>query len=143
MAWLRQHVLVCVVVVFVVVGGGVLFVVALPQYHANSTTVTIEMAKQRHYGAADLKAQFAAQGIALRRVRVLSGITDYADTPEGAVHDDGFMVSVYPKHGEVIFDSSGPKPLYEARFGNLVVFYGGHDKAFAARVAAAVSAIKR
>jgi hypothetical protein len=53
------------------------------------------------------------------------------------------MVTAYSKHGKVIFDSSGPRPLYEARVGNLAVFYGGHDKAFAARVASAVSAIKR
>ena len=32
---------------------------------------------------------------------------------------------------------------YEARLGNVAVSYGGHDKVFAARVAAAVSAIKR
>jgi len=44
---------------------------------------------------------------------------------------------------EVMFGSSGPKPLYEARLGNVAVSYGGHDKVFAARVAAAVSAIKR
>jgi len=42
-----------------------------------------------------------------------------------------------------MFGSSGPKPLYEARLGNVAVSYGGHDKVFAARVAAAVSAIKR
>ena len=53
------------------------------------------------------------------------------------------MVTVYPKHAKVMFDSSGAKQLYEARLGNLAVSYGGHDKAFAAHVAAAVSAIKR
>jgi hypothetical protein len=40
-------------------------------------------------------------------------------------------------------DSSGPKPLYDARLGNLEISYGGHDKAFAGRVTAAVAAIKR
>jgi hypothetical protein len=143
MAWLHRHLIACVVVAVALVSGGTLFAVALPQYHASSTTVTVEMATQHQYGPAYFKVQFAAQGITLRRVRVLSGITYYSDMPAGAIHDDAFMVTVYPKHGKVMFDSSGPKPLYEARFGNLAVFYGGHDKAFAARVAAAVSAIKR
>jgi hypothetical protein len=80
MAWLQQHVLVCVLVAVVLVSGGTLFAVALPQYHPSSTTVTVEMATQHQYRPADFKAQFAAQGITLRRVRVLSGITDYADT---------------------------------------------------------------
>jgi hypothetical protein len=142
MAWLHQHVLVCVLVAVVLVSGGTLFAGALPQYHASSPTVTVEMATQHQYGPADFTAQFAAQGIALRRVRFLSGVTFYGDTPAGAI-DDAFMVTVYPKHAKVMFDSPGPKPLYESRFGNLAVFYGGHDKAFAARVAAAVSAIKR
>jgi hypothetical protein len=142
MAWLHQHVLACVLVAVVVVSGGMLFAVALPQYHPASTTVTVEMATQHHYGPADFKAQFAAQGIALRRGRVLSGIAFYGDVPAGAIAD-AFMVTVYPKDAKVMFDSSGPKPLYQARIGNLAISYGGHDKAFAARVAAAVSAIKR
>jgi hypothetical protein len=141
MAWLHQHVLACVLVAVVLISGGVLFAVSLPQHHASSTTVTVEMATQHQYRPADFRAQFAAQGIALRRVRVLSGVTLYGDVPAGAI-DDGFMVSVYPKHAKVMFDSSGPQPLYQARLGNVTVSYGGHDKSFAARVTAAVSAIK-
>jgi hypothetical protein len=142
MGWLQQHLLVSIVVAVVIVGGTTLFVVALPRYHPSSTTVTVDMATQRHYDLADFKAEFAAQGIPLRRVRVLSGIAGYRDARAGTVAD-AFDVTVYPRHGKVTFDSSGPKPLYHARLGNLTVFYGGHDKAFAARVAAAVSAIKR
>jgi hypothetical protein len=142
MAWVHQHVLACVLVAVVLVSGGTLFAVALPHYHATSATVTVEMATQHHYGPANFRAQFAAQGIAVRRVRVLSGVALYGDVAPGAI-DDAFMVTVYPKHAKVMFGSSGPKPLYEARFGNLAVSYGGHDKAFAARVAAAVAAIKR
>jgi hypothetical protein len=142
MAWLHQHVLVCVLVAVVLVSGGTLFAVALPQYHASSTTVTVEMATQHAYRPADFRPQFAAQGIALRRVRMLSGVTLSGDVPAGAI-DDAFLVSVYPKHAKVMFDSSGPKPLYQARLGNLAVSYGGHDRALAARVAAAVAAIKR
>jgi hypothetical protein len=142
MAWLHQHLLACVLVAVVLIGGGTLFAVALPQYHASSTTVTVEMATQHHYGPNDFRAQFAGQGIQLRRGHVLSGVAFYGDIPAGAI-DDAFMVTVYPKHAKVVFDSTGPKPLYEARLGNLAVSYGGHDKAFAARVAAAVAAIKR
>ncbi|MDQ1425013.1 MAG: hypothetical protein QOD72_2511 [Acidimicrobiaceae bacterium] len=141
MAWLHQHVMACVLVAVVLVGAA-LFAVSLPQCHASSTTVTVEMATQHQYRPADFRAQFAAQGIALRRVRVLSGVTLYGDVPAGAI-DDGFMVSVYPKHAKVMFDSSGPQPLYQARLGNVTVSYGGHDTEFAARVTAAVSAIKR
>jgi hypothetical protein len=142
MAWLHQHVLLWVLVAVVLLSGGTLFAVALPHYDASSTTVTVEMATQHQYRPADFRAQFAAQGIALRRVRVVSGVSLYGDVPPGAI-DDAFMVTVYPKDAKVMFGSSGPKPLYEARLGNLAVSYGGHDKAFAARVAAAVAAIKR
>jgi hypothetical protein len=152
MTWLHQHalasavaavVIVSAVSAVVIVRGGITVAVASPQYEtpSNSTTVTVDMTTQHHYGLADFKPQFAAQGITLRRVGVLSGITFYGDTPAGAV-DDAFEVTVYPQRGKAMFDSSGPKPLYEARLGNLAVFYGGHDKAFAARVAAAVSAIR-
>ncbi|HEX3806696.1 MAG TPA: hypothetical protein VHV52_07940 [Gaiellaceae bacterium] len=142
MAWLHQHLVLSIVGAVVLVSGATLFVVALPRYHPSSTTATIDMATQHHYVLADFKAQFAAQGIPLTRVRVLSGITGYRDARAGTV-GDALDVTVYPRHGKVTFDSSGPKPLYQARLGNLTVFYGGRDKAFAARVAAAVSAIKR
>jgi hypothetical protein len=151
MTWLHQHALAsaiaAVVIVFAVAGvmivrGGVVVAVASPQYatDSNSTTVTVDMGTERHYGLADFKPQFAAQGITVRRAGTLSGVTSYGDTPAGKV-DDGFLITAYPKQGKVMFDSSGPKPLYEARLGNLWVWYGGHDKAFAARVAAAVSAV--
>jgi hypothetical protein len=152
MTWLHQHALAsaiaAVVIVFAVAGvvivrGGVVVAVASPRYEtpSNSTTVTVDMATERHYGLADFKPQFAAQGITVRRIGVLAGATRYGDRRKGTV-DDGFLITAYPKQGKVMFDSSGPKPLYEARHGNLVVSYGGQDKAFAARVAAAVSAVR-
>jgi hypothetical protein len=126
----------------VIVRGGITVAVASPQYAtpSNSTTVTVDMATQHHYRLADFKPQFAAKGITVRRAGTLSGVTSYGDRRTGKV-DDGFLITAYPKQGKVMFDSSGPKPLYEARLGNLWVWYGGHDKAFAARVAAAASAI--
>jgi len=152
MTWLHQHplasavaavVIVSAVAAIVIVRDGIVVAVASPQYEtpSNSTTVTVDMTTQHHYGLADFKPQFAAQRITLSRTGVLSGVTRYGDTRAGKV-DDGFLITAYPKQGKVMFDSSGPKPLYEARLGNLVVLYGGHDKAFAARVAAAVSAIR-
>jgi hypothetical protein len=151
MTWLHQHalasvitavVIVSAVAAVVIVRGGVTVAVASPQYEmpSNSTTVTVDMATERHYGLADFKPQFAAKGITVRRAGTLSGVTSYGDRRTGKV-DDGFLITAYPKQGKVMFDSSGPKPLYEARLGNLWVWYGGHDKAFAARVAAAASAI--
>jgi hypothetical protein len=151
MTWLHQHalistiaavVIVSAVAVVVIVRGGITVAVASPQHAgpSNSGTVTVDMATQHHYGLADFKPQFAAQGITLRRANVLTGVTWYGDTRAGEA-DDGFLITTYPKQGKVMFGSSGPKPLYETRVGNLVVSYGGRDKAFAARVAAAVSAI--
>jgi hypothetical protein len=152
MTWLHQHarasavtavVIVSAVAAVVIVRGGITVAVASPQYEtpSNSTTVTVDMATEHHYGLADFKTQFAAQGIKLSRAGVRSGVSSYGDTRAGKV-DDGFLITAYPKQGKVMFDSSGPKPLYKARLGNLWVWYGGHDKAFAARVAAAVSAIR-
>jgi hypothetical protein len=152
MTWLHQHalasavtavVIVSAVAAVVIVRGGITVAVASPQYEtpSNSTTVTVDMTTQHHYGLADFKPQFAAQRITLMsRTGALTGVTFYGDTRADKV-DDGLLITAYPKQGKVMFDSSGPKPLYEARVGNLVVWYGGHDKAFAARVAAAVSAI--
>jgi hypothetical protein len=151
MTWLHRHALasaiaavliVSAAVAVVIVRGGVVLAVASPQYEtpSSSTTVTVDMATERHYGLADFKPQFAAEGITVRRAGTLSGVTSYGDRRTGKV-DDGFLITAYAKQGKVMFDSSGPKPLYEARLGNLWVWYGGHDKAFAARVAAAVSAI--
>ena len=123
-------------------GAATFFAVARPEYHARSTTITVEMATEHQYVAADFRPEFATQGISLRRVSVLAGVTHYGDRPVGSV-DDGFLISLYPKNAKVVFDSSGPKPLYDARLGNLEISYGGHDKAFAGRVTAAVAAIKR
>jgi hypothetical protein len=152
MTWPHQHalaaavaavVIVSVVAVVVIVRGGITVAVASPQHAApsNSATVTVDMATQHHYGLADFKPQFAAQGITLRRANVLTGVARYGDTRAGEI-DDGFLITAYPKQGKVMFGSSGPKPLYETRRGNLVVFYGGRDKTFAARVAAAASALR-
>jgi hypothetical protein len=152
MRWLHQHarapvvgavVIVSAVAAVVIARGGITVAVASPQYEAssNSTTVTVDMATEHHYGLADFKPQFAARGITVRSAGTRSGVTSYGDRRAGTV-DDGFLITAYPKQGKVMFDSSGPKPLYEARLGNLWVWYGGHDKAFAARVAAAVSAIR-
>jgi hypothetical protein len=149
MTWLHQHalasavaavVIVSAVAGMVIVRGGITVAVASPQYELPSSTVTVDMETQHHYRLADFKSQFAAQGITLRRTSVLSGVSRYGDTRAGKV-DDGFLITAYPQQTKVMFGSSGPKPLYETRLGNLDVSYGGHDKAFAARIAAAVSAI--
>jgi hypothetical protein len=152
MTWLHQHalasavaavVIVSAVAAVVIVRGGITVAVASPQYEtpSNSMTVTVDMATQHHYRLSDFKTQFAAQGITLRRTSVLSGVSRYGDTRIGKV-DDGFLITAYPQQTKVMFGSSGPKPLYQTRLGNLDVSYGGRDTAFAARVAAAVSAIR-
>jgi hypothetical protein len=88
----------------VIVRGGITVAVASPQYEtpSNSVTVTVDMATQRHYGLADFKPQFAAQGITLRRMNVLSGVSWYGDTRAGK-GDDGFLITAYPQQGKVMF----------------------------------------
>jgi hypothetical protein len=100
------------------------------------------MSSEPHYATTQVTKAFRAQRIRLIRRSSDHGTTWFADKPVG-VQDDGFLVTIMNPHAKIGFISSefDAKPTYEKRIGNVLVSYGGHDSAFAARVAAAATAI--
>jgi hypothetical protein len=106
-----------------------------------SGSVTVKMATRHHYAPAVVRAAFAAQGIVLLRRNVTSdGTVNFSGAHRGHA-DDAFLVTLFGASAMVQFGNAAPKPLYDARFGNLNVTYGGINGAFLARVKAAVADI--
>jgi hypothetical protein len=141
MTLLARHAVASAVVVIAVLVGAGFFVVARPAYRPHATTVTVAMTNEHRYSDSAVIAAFAAHGITLQPPRRLSGVRLYFDRRQGMTVD-AFEVAVYAPGARVVFDSSGPRPMFDAHFANLAISYGGHDRAFAARVAAAAAEIK-
>ncbi|HEV7565619.1 MAG TPA: hypothetical protein VGO31_06635 [Microbacteriaceae bacterium] len=120
---------------------GAVFVFARPTYHQPNNVVTVAMADQPQFAASIVRRAFAKEGIHLRPAGVLSGVRFYADVPERQ-KDEAFSVTLYAKTEKVMFDSTGPQPMYSTHFANVSISYGGSDAAFARRVEAAASALR-
>jgi hypothetical protein len=144
MPWLRTHLVAVALVAVAVVGTAGVFTLARPTYDPRVTIENVDMSFESHYTGAQVTKAFAAHGIGLIRRSSDHGTTWFADKPLG-VKDDAFLVTIFNPHAKVGFGTSDsdPKPLYEKRVSNVMVGYGGHDSAFAARVAAATAAIGR
>lgn len=115
------------------------FAFARPEYRPPGT-VTVDMAGQRHFSVAQVRHAFARRRITLVRRSTLRGTVFFGRASPPRV--DGFTVTVYDPRATVTFRSSHDSTVYERRVGNVDVFYGGDDRAFAARVEAAVEALR-
>ncbi len=122
---------------FVTVG---VFTFARPAYRAPNESRTIDFSKEHHYALADVKRAFAAHGIVLHAGARSAGFAWLGSGP-APFRADSLQVIVAPRNGRASWgDKVSP---YDARFGNVLVTYGGHDGTLLARVKAAVSDIRK
>ena len=115
------------------------FIFARPAYHPKYESKLIDFSQVRHYSPNVVRNAFAEQGIQLHVNSHFSGITMFSRV---AVPDaDALQVMVGPRTGKA---SWGPKlELYDERFGNVAVTYGGRDQRLLAGVKTAVSTLRQ
>ena len=144
MSWLSRHLIAVVVVCVAAASVGAVFAFARPTYHP-TTDKRVEMQGQRHYSVAEVKRAFAAHGIVFRHASrsgtAARGLTVLGDVKPGT-RDDAFTVTLFGPESTVWFGPAAPQG-YDARLGNLVVYYGWTNRAFLAKVKAAVADLKR
>ncbi len=141
MPWVIRHFVAISLVAAALGLTGAFFIVATPRFQPPGNPHLVNMASEDHYTDSEIRRAFAREGIALVLRNRIEGITFFGDRHASRV-DDGFLVSKFAPNSTVSFNSSGPKMMFEKRLGNVDISYGGHDAALAARVAAAVAALK-
>jgi hypothetical protein len=102
------------------------------------------MANRKHYSVTQLRQAFHDEGIELVRTATLGdGTVVFTDGHPGKV-DDAFLITLYGRNATLMLDTTVPHPpLYWRQEANVMVSYGGHNKAYASRVAAASDALVR
>jgi hypothetical protein len=140
--FVRHQVSALIVVAASLVAVG-FFVFERPVYRPRTTTVTVVVSGQHRYAEAAVRAAFAAQRIRLRVANVMPDGTRMLGDITPGTKDDAFLVTLYPPSAKVIFDSSGPKPMFSTRVGNVSIEYGGKNRRVARRVEAAADALRR
>ena len=99
----------------------------------------IDFSKQRYYSPQNVARVFAKHGIGLRRASTFGGFVVFS-TARRPLHAHGLQVIVGPRTGTHSF---GPKlQPYDARFGNVLVSYGGIDERLLANAQAAVATLR-
>ena len=136
---LRRHGVAVVVVAAAVCAVGAVFAFARPAYRPPKTVI-VHMAGERHFSVAQIRRVFAAHRISLVQRSTLRGTIFFGRRSPG---DDGFTLTLYAPQSTVGLGGSDDSGVYERRIGNVDVFYGGRDRGFAERVAAAVEALRR
>ena len=137
MGWLQRHVAVVAVVIVALSATGAVFAFARPTYHAPRAKL-VDMTKQKHYTVPEIQRAFAGEGLHLRHVWHLTGMTFLATRRAGA---STFLVTIFDPTRTVDFGSGGSSVLVDRLIGNAEVFYGGHDARFAGRIDAAADAL--
>jgi hypothetical protein len=137
MTRLRAHLVAVVLATTATAATGAFLALARPQYHAPQDR-RIDLSSGPQNTTTGVERTFAAHGIRLRRTGGMPGAVMFTDVHPASKLDDAFLVTVWRPTAKLFDDGdSGPKPLYEQWVGNVNVFYGGRDHAFAARIAAA------
>jgi hypothetical protein len=144
MSWARGHLLAVSLVLVAAACTGAAFAFARPGYHAQVTEQAIDLSSGKHYTTSVVRDAFAAQGLRLTPTSgTLPGAKMFTDSHPGSTLDDAFLVTIWKPTATVYVGTTGPKALYEKWVGNVSVSYGGHDRSFAARVAAAADSLSR
>ena len=139
MSWVNRHVVAFGVVLFAVAAMGGVFAFASPAYHQSSSEQAVSMKGQHQYTVAQVEHAFALQGLLINSVMRHGGAqkgTTILDQRHGKLAPD-WTVSLFGPNATVYFSEN--MQGYVARFGNLMVFYGGKNAALLVRVKAAAA----
>jgi hypothetical protein len=144
MPWARTHLLAISFVMVAVACTGAVFAFARPGYHAQATEKLIDVSSGTPFTVGAVRNAFATQGLRLIPTSgTFPGAKMFTDSHPASRLDDAFLVTIWKPTARVYDDATGPKPLYEKWIGNVNVYYGGHSRSFAARVAAAADSLAR
>jgi hypothetical protein len=140
MSFVARHVAAVLIVLAACLAALGVFTFARPQYHPLYESKMIDFSKQHYYDRRVVRAAFAAHRIKLYVADgPVSGSAWFSNRPAPSPAD-ALQVMVGPRTGE---GSWGPKlEPYDARFGNVMVTYGGHDEQLLDRVKAAVDDLR-
>jgi hypothetical protein len=137
MRWVARHAVASAIVVVASAVVAAVFAFDRPQVHTTRTEEVVHMAGGRHLSRSQVVQAFAAQEIELQRSAKLGSGEIFSDRHAG----DSLTVTIFAADAVVHFATTGPKVAVEERIGNVEVFYGGKDKRFAHRIAAAAFAL--
>src|SRR5262249_36211371 len=101
------------------------FTFARPAFQPRYQSTMIDFSQSRYFSPQHVRDAFAAHGIPLHPVDRMSGFVTYF-RPGSSGDAKALAVNVAPRNGK---GSWGPKlEAYDARFGNILVTYGGNDR---------------
>ena len=132
----RYHVSMTIVLTAAAAVGAV-FAFARPAYERDRGGEMLDLAKVEHHSLAEVRAAFAKHGLPLRYDNAPSEPLLLSAQPlRGAA--DSLNVYFFARRTGTF--SWGPKldGVWDARLGNVLVAYGGHDEQLLARAKAAV-----
>jgi predicted small integral membrane protein len=141
MPWIQRHAVAVAAIAAALSATAGIFVVARPAYHPRVTDVLVDMTKEDHYTVAEIRAAFARESLRLYVLSTENGIVNLSTQRHGP---SAFLVSIFAPTSKVDFTAPGVgvHALVERRVGNVMISYGGHDRALAARIEAAADALK-
>ena len=135
-----RHPISLLVVFGALVATAGVFVFARPEYHPPNESKMIDFAKVHYYSPNAVRHAFAEHGIKLHAGAAPGKGSAWFGAGPAPFPADSLQVMMGPRRGE---GSWGPKlEPYDARFGNVLVTYGGQDPALLARVESAVSDLR-
>ena len=139
MEWVQRHVAAVGLVALALSATAAVFAFARPAYHPPRTRL-VDMAHEEHYTVPEIQRAFAAEGLHLRHVWHLDGMTFLATKRAGR---STFLVTIFPPVKTVDFGTTRDSAiLVDHLVGNAQIFYGGHDEQLAARIEAAAHALE-
>jgi hypothetical protein len=134
-----RHLLALLIVLAAALMAGGLLLFARPEYHPRYESKMIDFSHEQYFNPAKVQRVFADHGVRLRKIDAVASFVFFV-RPGSSGDAKGLQVSVAPRNGK---GSWGPElEPYDARFGNVLVTYGGSDGDLLRRVKSAVSSIR-